>query len=987
MPSNPKAVIELTAKDKTKAAFQSVTGNMQSLQQRAVALGAALAAATSGGFIANAANSARELELISVRLGASTEELQQFSNVANLASISFEQFSTSLRVQTRRISEAAQGTGEAVNALKELGLVAEDLNNLSPTQQFLELSDALNNVANSADQTRIAIKLWDTEGQKNLQIVKQGTEAIREQANAYSILSDEAIASLGNLKVFFIDIGLQVKSLSNDLINVLAPAVDDFLDRFRSIDTAGLDELRRRLTEVNEQLAIIGKQILTIEKFGGQPGPLYQQYEDLNDIQKELVSTLQEYNKEMSEQDAHVDTWRSQQEEAKNTAVAIKAVTAEVNQLGDEWDKVLDIYIRQEQEVVDEWAKAQAGIVEVTKEANEEIEESVEEIPEIYKQAARNINDAMTGVFRDILDSNEDFITNLRDSLLNGFKDILAQMATLAAKPILINIVSGLGSALGISGGALGALTGSLGGASPVAGLAGLGAFGQTALGLGGVGLAGYLAGGPGGGLGAAAGGLAGLGLAAGTFFPPLWALGAGGLLGGALGSAFGGGLFENTPDEQRVGFSTGGPFDQDISATIKTAFGEVGFVEGANNLKGAALEMLKTVQTFDDAIADFLDSEQIETVSAALQGVGLTLERVTFEAEDMALILEERAVAALEALGLPVDRIREAGDSLEDIGNAVQELLTLNSAIEDFIDSADPRPINQAEQNVENLVSQIDELSTAAADFGFADSVLDDITGAGDDILEQWGGEFADSIEDAILQIEDPLQFSINSLERDFQEWADQLVRTALAFGQDLEAVNKLIDLEADRLDKQIDSLEREASQRASASTTSIATIITDVTLALRDMENPAQDMIDRLEDITGSMQEFLNSIVLSNLSPLSMREQLDIAGQQFRDDLAKANAGDLEAADRIVEAGQSFLEVAKNFFAGTEEYKEIFRFVNESISEFIDTRQGAIDDLNQQFMQQQLDYLERITNSNQLIAYYLRGIRSDLLRQDVAA
>ena len=116
---------------------------------------------------------------MSLRIGASVEALSAYKHVAELSGVSMNTLTMAWQRQTRRIAEAANGTGEAKDALRELGLIASDLNRLAPEQQFEALADALSGVENKADRVRLAMKLWDSEGVRLVQIVNQGSEAIR----------------------------------------------------------------------------------------------------------------------------------------------------------------------------------------------------------------------------------------------------------------------------------------------------------------------------------------------------------------------------------------------------------------------------------------------------------------------------------------------------------------------------------------------------------------------------------------------------------------------------------------------------------------------------------------------------------------------------------------------------------------------------------------------------------------------------------------
>lgn len=122
---------------------------------------------------------ADNIDKLSARLGVSTEALSQYRHVAELSGVQFNTLTMALQRMTRRVSEAASGTGEARDAIKELGLSAEALERLSPDQQFEVLADALQNVESQTDRVRLAFKLFDSEGVAVLQTMEDGAEGIR----------------------------------------------------------------------------------------------------------------------------------------------------------------------------------------------------------------------------------------------------------------------------------------------------------------------------------------------------------------------------------------------------------------------------------------------------------------------------------------------------------------------------------------------------------------------------------------------------------------------------------------------------------------------------------------------------------------------------------------------------------------------------------------------------------------------------------------
>lgn len=114
-----------------------------------------------------------------MRIGASTEALSEYQFVAELSGITAQTLGTAWQRQARRISQAAQGTGEAKKALEELNLSARDMNKLAPEDQFEMIADAMLNVSNQGDKMRIAMQIWDTEGVSLLQTMEGGAAGIR----------------------------------------------------------------------------------------------------------------------------------------------------------------------------------------------------------------------------------------------------------------------------------------------------------------------------------------------------------------------------------------------------------------------------------------------------------------------------------------------------------------------------------------------------------------------------------------------------------------------------------------------------------------------------------------------------------------------------------------------------------------------------------------------------------------------------------------
>ncbi len=161
----------------------------------ATAAAGAVQAAISG-MVLSFAESADASGKFASRIGVSVEGLTSLRHaVEQTSTATGQQFNTGLQRMTRRISEANAGSKGLAEGLKELGLEAAVLAKMSPDEQFLAIADAMKEVENSGDQTRLTMKFFDSEAVELVNTLRLGSDAIRDlQKDARElgiVLSDE----------------------------------------------------------------------------------------------------------------------------------------------------------------------------------------------------------------------------------------------------------------------------------------------------------------------------------------------------------------------------------------------------------------------------------------------------------------------------------------------------------------------------------------------------------------------------------------------------------------------------------------------------------------------------------------------------------------------------------------------------------------------------------------------------------------------------
>jgi len=241
-----KLVVKLEAESaKLHSELDKTNRKLRRLQNSADKTGAVLKKAFSGiailaaaskisKFVNAAINAQSEIRNLTARLGGSVEAWGRLRIVAEQTDVGFNTLSSSAQRLTRRVSEAARGSGEAVSALDELKISADKLNNLSADKQLYVIANALSHVASKSDRVRIAMRLFDTEGVKMLQMLGNGSNALAE-LEAAAEQSGAALSEVADSRMLALENSIksakrELDSFSNNIVSELAPSLATAMD-------------------------------------------------------------------------------------------------------------------------------------------------------------------------------------------------------------------------------------------------------------------------------------------------------------------------------------------------------------------------------------------------------------------------------------------------------------------------------------------------------------------------------------------------------------------------------------------------------------------------------------------------------------------------------------------------------------------------------------------------------------------------------------
>ena len=242
--------ILITAKYAAQGAFNKLNKSL-SLVRKAlfnfkVGLTAVAGAAGIGLLVKSSLQSIDTLGKTATKLGVTSQALQKLRYASNLAGVETRTVDMAVQRFTRRLSEAANGTGEAKDALKELGLNAKELAKQPLDKQMLALADAFDDVQSSGDKVRLAFKLFDSEGVAFVNTLEGGSAALREMFNEAEglgfILSSSAVRGVEEANDAIMKLGTMFGGVRDQLVAALAPALRELVDLMRNKLVAAIEK-------------------------------------------------------------------------------------------------------------------------------------------------------------------------------------------------------------------------------------------------------------------------------------------------------------------------------------------------------------------------------------------------------------------------------------------------------------------------------------------------------------------------------------------------------------------------------------------------------------------------------------------------------------------------------------------------------------------------------------------------------------------------
>jgi tetratricopeptide (TPR) repeat protein len=221
---------------------------------------------------------------MSLKTGASVENLSALRYVASQTGIDFTSFGTTLAKMQQALGSTGAKADELQKHLDVLGLNLQTLKNEKPDQAFIDIMSALENIPNRADQAAAGIAIFGR-GFKDMAGLTQEsiTELMADAERLGLVMSTETAAAAHAAEVGFKALGMQMDSLGMRIGAAFIPAVIGLEESIGQLLTGALDDANQGLKDMgggNGFLATVARAMGTGEAAIAAQVTLYEMLRD-----------------------------------------------------------------------------------------------------------------------------------------------------------------------------------------------------------------------------------------------------------------------------------------------------------------------------------------------------------------------------------------------------------------------------------------------------------------------------------------------------------------------------------------------------------------------------------------------------------------------------------------------------------------------------------------------------------------------------------
>ena len=317
--------VDITAKDRTRAAFSRVQRSLGALKKSLfnvkALIGAAfgaLAVRALSRFVTKAVDAADSIAKTSRAIGITSDKLQELRFAADISGISMTTLDSAMLGFSKRVGEARAGTGTLFTILNKTdqALLANVQSAGSVDEAFDLITQAANAMGNEMDKSALLSAAFGRTAGTAFKNLVPDIERLSARARELGLVIDaslllkaedtkDKLTELGAvLNVKFMNFVLQnarvIDQLADALMNA-ATAAGEWLADMGPSETANIDSLARRIVALNNKLKELNETILfgqvaitgTGGIFGLAGGDVHLFGSHIEDMKREITAELE----------------------------------------------------------------------------------------------------------------------------------------------------------------------------------------------------------------------------------------------------------------------------------------------------------------------------------------------------------------------------------------------------------------------------------------------------------------------------------------------------------------------------------------------------------------------------------------------------------------------------------------------------------------------------------------------------------------------
>ena len=234
------AKYRISLDDKATAKMKTLRGSMKSVGTAMAKAGAVMAAAAAavtiafGKMMKDWAAAGDEIAKMAKRTGFGVETLSELRHVAEKSGSSIESLEKGVKRMSSTIEDAKDGLETYTRSFDKLGISVQDLEGLSPEEQFWTIANALADVEDATTKAALAQDFFGRAGTDMLPMLAEGTEGIeemRQEARDLGLVFDDVAAeSAEEFTDAMTDMDGAIGGVKKVIVEDLAPAVTDIIN-------------------------------------------------------------------------------------------------------------------------------------------------------------------------------------------------------------------------------------------------------------------------------------------------------------------------------------------------------------------------------------------------------------------------------------------------------------------------------------------------------------------------------------------------------------------------------------------------------------------------------------------------------------------------------------------------------------------------------------------------------------------------------------